>query len=67
MHKGPGYSERRAPHGKNTNDQGEINECAKSMGGGSVKSSDYSMDEGKIHGGGNSSSPGSKKKGGMTY
>ena len=59
---------RQAPHSKSTNDLGEINECAKVMGDGKkCKESDYSMDEGTIHGGGKSSSSGSKKKGGMTY
>ena len=62
MHKGQGYSGRKAPHSPGTNDNAEINECGKLMGDGkSTKESDYAMDEGPIHGGGKSSNP--KKKG----
>ncbi len=56
------------PHSAKTNDLAEINECGKVMGDGKkCVEDDYSMNEGPIHGGGNSSSSGSKKKGKMTY
>lgn len=68
MHKGKGYAERETPHSPSTNDLKEINACGSVMGDGAkCKESDYSMNEGPIHGGGNSSNSGSKKKGGMTY
>jgi len=68
MHKGQGYHGREAPHSAKTDDLGEINECGKLMGDGKkTKKSDYEMNEGPIHGGGNSSSDGMSKKGGMDY
>jgi len=68
MHTGKGYDKRQAPHSANTNDLAEINMCGKAMGDGKkCQESDYSMNEGPIHGGGHSSSGGSKKSGKMTY